>query len=94
MSTRNTTATGVNALIAQVLFEEGAVIKKGQCLAQWDPYSVPILAEQNGVIDFHDFVENVSVKKEVDEATGLKGTIVLETKEDLHQGCLACAVLP
>jgi DNA-directed RNA polymerase subunit beta' len=45
---------------------------------------VPVLAEQQGVIGFHDFVENVSVKKEVDETTGLRGMVVLETKEDLH----------
>jgi DNA-directed RNA polymerase subunit beta' len=40
--------------------------------------------EQEGVVSFHDFVENVTVKKEVDDATGLLGTVVLETKEDLH----------
>jgi len=76
---RYTTAMG-----AVVLVEEGGRIEKGKCLAQWDPYSVPVLAEQEGVASFHDFVENVSVKKEVDETTGLRGTVVLETKEDLH----------
>lgn len=72
------------AMGALLQVEDGGQIKKGDCLAQWDPYSVPVLAEQSGVIDFHDFVENVSVKKEIDEATGLKGTVVLESKEDLH----------
>jgi len=76
---RYTTAMG-----AIVMVEDGGSIKKGACLAQWDPYSVPILAEQEGVVSVHDFVENVSVKKEVDESTGLRGTVVLETKEDLH----------
>ena len=64
--------------------EDGGSVKKGMCLAKWDPYSVPILAEQPGVIRFHDFVENVSVKKEVDEATGMTGTVVLDSKENLH----------
>jgi len=72
------------AMGAVVLVEEGGQIKKGQCLAQWDPYSVPVLAEQEGVVSFHDFVENISVKKEVDEATGLRGTVVLDNKENLH----------
>lgn len=76
---RYTTAVG-----AVVLVEDGGRIKKGHCLAKWDPYSVPILAEQEGIVSFHDFVENVSVKKEVDDATGLRGTVVLESKEDLH----------
>jgi DNA-directed RNA polymerase subunit beta' len=76
---RYTTAMG-----ATVLVPDGGTVRKGAMLAKWDPYSVPILAEQEGTISFHDFVENVSVKKEVDEATGLRGTVVLETKEDLH----------
>jgi DNA-directed RNA polymerase subunit beta' len=76
---RYTTAMGTIVLV-----EEGASVKKGECIAKWDPYSVPIIAEQKGTVDFHDFVDNVSVKKEVDEATGLKGTVILETKEDLH----------
>ena len=76
---RYTTAMG-----AVVLVEDGGQITAGSCLAKWDPYSVPILAEQMGMVSFHDFVENVSVKKEVDDATGLSGTVVLETKEDLH----------
>jgi len=67
-----------------VLVKEGEKIKKGECLAKWDPYSVPVLAEQPGQIKFIDFVDNVSVKKEVDEATGMSGTVILDSKENLH----------
>lgn len=76
---RYTTAMG-----AVVYVDDGGTIEKGKCLAKWDPYSVPVLAEQDGIVEFHDFVEGVSVKKEMDEATGLRGTVVLESKEDLH----------
>ena len=69
---------------AKVFVEDGGIIKKGAILSEWDPYSVPILSEQTGVVHFHDFVNNVSVKKEIDEATGLKETVVLESKEHLH----------
>jgi DNA-directed RNA polymerase subunit beta' len=72
------------AIGAAVLVDDGGKIEKGECLAKWNPYSVPILAEQEGVISSHDFVENVSVKKEIDSATGLRGTVVLESKGDLH----------
>lgn len=72
------------ALGTIVLVEEGGKIKKGGCLAKWDPYSVPVLAEQRGRVKFHDFLENVSVKKEVDETTGMSGTVVLDSKENLH----------
>ena len=76
---RYTTAMG-----SILLVEDEGEIAKGVCLARWDPYSVPILTEQSGVVSFHDFVENVSVKKEIDEATGVKGTVVLDNKENLH----------
>jgi DNA-directed RNA polymerase subunit beta' len=76
---RYTTAMG-----AIVLVEDRGAVKAGQIIAKWDPYSVPVLAEQAGTIECHDFVENVSVKREVDEETGLAGTVVLESKADLH----------
>jgi len=76
---RYTTAMG-----AIVLVEEGGETTRGSVIVRWDPYSIPILAEQQGIVSFHDFVENVSVKKEVDEITRMIGTVVLETKEDLH----------
>ncbi len=72
------------AMGALVLVEDGGSLKKGACLAKWDPYSVPVLAEQAGTVRFHDFVENVSVKKDVDEATGMSGTVILDSKENLH----------
>jgi len=69
---------------AVISVADGETVKKGQSFVKWDPYSVPILSEQTGVIDFHDFIEGVTVKREMDEATGMEGTVVLEHKEDLH----------
>jgi DNA-directed RNA polymerase subunit beta' len=37
---------------------------------KWDPYNVPIHVRAAGVIEFHDFIDGVTVKKEVDESTG------------------------
>lgn len=64
--------------------EDGGKVKKGESFVKWDPYNVPILAEQSGSIELHDFIEGVTMKKEVDEVTGLEGTVVLEHKQDLH----------
>jgi DNA-directed RNA polymerase subunit beta' len=64
--------------------EEGAAVKQGDRIAIWDPHSVPILAEAEGVVSFHDFVDDVSVKSDRDEATGTRALVVLDTKEDLH----------
>jgi DNA-directed RNA polymerase subunit beta' len=72
------------AIGAVVSVADGGRVKKGQSFVEWDPYSVPILAERMGTVHFRGFIENVTVKKEVDQSTGLMGTVVLEHKEDLH----------
>ena len=63
---------------------DGGNVKKGESFVKWDPYNVPIISEVAGKIKFHDFIEGVTVKKEIDEATGLEGTVIMEHKEDLH----------
>ncbi len=67
-----------------ILADEGAQVTKGQVFVKWEPHSVPIIAEQSGVVSFHDFVENVSIKYEVDAMTGFKGMTILEYRESLH----------
>jgi DNA-directed RNA polymerase subunit beta' len=63
---------------------DGAHVKKGAVFVQWDPYNVPILTEKTGKVEFRDMISGVTVKREVDEATGVMGTVVIEHKEDLH----------
>lgn len=63
---------------------DGGIVKKGEAFIKWDPYNVPILSEQKGIVRFSDIVEGVTVKKEIDESTGLVGTVVIEHKEELH----------
>ncbi len=64
---------------------EGDKVEKGQQVATWDPHSVPVLSEAAGVVQFKDFEEDVSVKTEIDPATGAQTLTVLETREsNLH----------
>ena len=74
-----------NMVIGSVVaFGEGMQVKKGDTLAQWDPYNVPILTEKSGKVDFRDMIAGVTMRRETDEATGVMGTVVIEHKEDLH----------
>ena len=59
-------------------------MKKGETFVQWDPYNVPILTDKAGKIEFRDMIAGVTIKRDVDEATGLMGTVIIEHKEDLH----------
>ncbi len=56
----------------------------GETFVQWDPYNVPILTDKSGKIEFRDMIAGVTIKRDVDEATGLMGTVIIEHKEDLH----------
>jgi len=74
-----------NIVIGSVIsLADGAHVKKGAAFVQWDPYNVPILTEKSGKIEFRDMITGVTIKREVDEATGVMGTVVIEHKEDLH----------
>jgi len=63
---------------------DGGTVKKGDTFIQWDPYNVPIITERAGKIEFRDMIGGVTIRKEVDETTGVLGTVVIEHKEDLH----------
>ncbi len=63
---------------------DGSHIKKGEAFVQWDPHNVPILTEKAGKVEFRDMISGVTIKQELDPETGVKGTVVIEHKEDLH----------
>src|SRR5437868_4219039 len=74
-----------NIVIGSVISrEDGASVKKAETFVQWDPYNVPILTDKGGKIEFRDMIAGVTIKRDVDEATGLMGTVIIEHKEDLH----------
>ncbi|MDR1595884.1 MAG: DNA-directed RNA polymerase subunit beta' [Puniceicoccales bacterium] len=63
---------------------DGSTIGKGDLLVMWDPHNMPILSEKRGVINFKDVIPGVTVKRDVDVATGRITMIVTEHKEDLN----------
>jgi DNA-directed RNA polymerase subunit beta' len=74
-----------NVVIGAVIsVGDGSKVKKGETFIQWDPYNVPILSEKAGRVKFHDIIEGVTMKQEMDETTGQEAMVVIEHKEDLH----------
>ncbi|AYG95467.1 DNA-directed RNA polymerase subunit beta' [Brevundimonas naejangsanensis] len=61
---------------ARLRVKDGGEVAKNQRLAEWDPYTTPILTEVGGVVRFEDLVEGLSVKEETDEATGIAQRVV------------------
>jgi DNA-directed RNA polymerase subunit beta' len=74
-----------NVVVGSVIsVANGAHVKKGELFIQWDPYNVPIISEHAGKVQFIDMISGVTIRKEIDETTGVMGTVVIEHKEDLH----------
>jgi len=73
---------------ARLLVEEGDKIKRGQRIAEWDPYTRPILTEVEGTIGFEDLVEGQSMSETLDESTGIAKRVVTDWRAsrgvDLH----------
>ena len=61
---------------SKIYVNEGDKIKSGQKLFEWDPYTLPIIAENNGVAKFIDLIAGVSLREETDDATGIAQRIV------------------
>jgi DNA-directed RNA polymerase subunit beta' len=61
--------------------KHGDLGKKGQVVCEWDPFNAVIISENDGVIEFEDVTENITFKTEVDETTGLREKIIVETKD-------------
>jgi len=63
---------------AKLKVDDGSEVKRGQRLAEWDPYTRPILAEVDGEVAFEDLVDGTSVAETTDEATGFTKRLVID----------------
>ncbi|HEU5046911.1 MAG TPA: DNA-directed RNA polymerase subunit beta' [Rickettsiales bacterium] len=66
---------------ARVLAAEGAKVKKGEKLAEWDPYTIPIITEKSGIAHYRDLVESVSLREVMDEATGIASKVIIDWRQ-------------
>ena len=66
---------------AKLLADEGVMVTKGQKLAEWDPYTIPIITEKDGIAHYVDLIEGVSMREVVDEATGISSKVVIDWKQ-------------
>ncbi len=78
---------------SRLLVDEGDEVKQGQRIAEWDPYTRPMLTEVEGTIDFEDVVDGVSVTESADESTGITKRIVVDWRANPRGGDLKPAVV-
>ena len=66
---------------SSLYFKQGDVVKKGEKIAQWDPFNAVIVTEYAGTLRFNDVIEGITYRAETDETTGLTEKIVTESKD-------------
>jgi DNA-directed RNA polymerase subunit beta' len=66
---------------ARLLADEGGTVARGQKLAEWDPYTLPIITERSGIVEYADLIEGITLVERTDEVTGLTSKVVVDYKQ-------------
>ena len=66
---------------ARLLADEGAAVARGQKLAEWDPYTLPIITERSGIVEYADLIEGITLVERTDAVTGLTSKVVVDYKQ-------------
>ncbi len=73
---------------ARLLADDGVQVRRGDRLADWDPYTIPIITEKDGIAHYVDVIEGVSMREVLDEATGISSKVVIDWKQQPRGGDL------
>ena len=66
---------------SKLYFKDGATVKKGDVICEWDPFNAVIISEASGKLQFENVIEGVNFKLESDEQTGFSEKIIIESKD-------------
>ena len=78
---------------ARLKVDEGDKVKRGQRIAEWDPYTRPIMTEVDGTVAFDDLIEGSSMSESIDEATGIAKRMVMDWRLNARSSSLRPAIL-
>ncbi len=70
---------------AHLKVSDGQSVELDQVLVEWDPYTFSIITEKPGAVRFKDIAEGLTVREEVDEATGLSRLIIMDSPDEKKQ---------
>jgi len=63
---------------AKLFHQHGDKVKSKEKICEWDPYTLPVIAEKNGVVSYMDLVDGVSLAETMDDATGIAAKSVID----------------
>ena len=67
---------------SKLLVNENEKVENNQILAEWDPYTLPIIAEKNGFVKYIDLKQGVSFRETIDDTTGISSKIVIDWSQN------------
>ena len=65
---------------SKLFYKDGDMIEKGKKIAEWDPYTLPVIAETSGTVNYMDLVEGTSLTETMDDSTGISSKSVTDWK--------------
>ncbi|MFA6403990.1 MAG: DNA-directed RNA polymerase subunit beta' [Salinivirgaceae bacterium] len=66
---------------SKLFVSEGAIVKKGDIICEWDPYNAVIVSEAAGKVAFVNVEEGITFREESDEQTGFREKVIIETRD-------------
>ncbi|MFH1628782.1 MAG: DNA-directed RNA polymerase subunit beta' [Pseudomonadota bacterium] len=66
---------------ATLKVRNGQKIKPSQVLAEWDPFTIPIMTEVPGVVKFGDVIEGRTMQEKRDMVTGKISRVIVESRD-------------
>ena len=78
---------------SRLMVDDGDKVKQGERLAEWDPYTRPILTDAEGTVEFEDVVDGLSVSETADESTGITKRIVTDWRANPRGADLKPAIV-
>ncbi len=69
---------------SSISIADGQEVDKGIIFAKWDPYTIPIITEVKGQVNFEDLIEDVTVRGELNPVTGITERVVVDHKQEFH----------
>ncbi len=67
---------------SKILVNDGENVDNNKIIAEWDPYTLPIIAEKNGFIKYNDLKQGVSFRESIDDTTGISSKIVIDWSQN------------
>ena len=67
---------------SKLLVSDDDTVKNNQLLAEWDPYTLPIISEKNGFVSYLDLKQGISFRESIDDTTGISSKIVIDWSQN------------